>query len=67
MNGFTEINKLKDYGFFSSYDPQASGELIGWEDSFVCRLSCSVHNFNDFSGTTELVVIKFTCSLHGSG
>ena len=52
---------------FSSHEPKASGELIGWEGSVDCRLSCSVHNFNEFSGTAGLVVIKFICNLQGSG
>ena len=53
--------------FFSSPEPKAPGELIGWEGSVVRRPSVrpsSVHNFKQLSPGSTTVQRKEKCSGH---
>ena len=64
--GITCVLQTQFSSFFSSPEPKAPGELIGWEGSVVCRPSSVVRRrrpstiSNDFSSeTTGPIVTKF--------
>ena len=47
------------FGFFSSLDPKAQRELIGWEGSIACHCHPSTKSNDFFPDTTELIVTNF--------